>query len=86
MTTAVTAERRWLTVDEVAALLAVSKLTVYRRIWAGDLPAIKLGGVGLLRIASDDLDDFLRRSLVGSSTAGAPVLPAAAPANPKESQ
>ena len=43
---------------------------LYRRIWAGDLPAIKLVGIGVLRIASDDLDDFLRRSVIGSSTAG----------------
>ena len=59
---------------------------LYRRIWAGDLPAIKLVGIGVLRIASDDLDDFLRRSVVGSSTGGAPVLPSGASADLEESQ
>lgn len=32
-----------LTVDEVAEILQVSPITIYRRIQAGDLPAIKLG-------------------------------------------
>ncbi len=34
---------RFLTVAEVAALMRVSKMTVYRLVHAGDLPAIRFG-------------------------------------------
>jgi len=36
-------EVRFLTVAEVAALMRVSKMTVYRMVHAGDLPAIRFG-------------------------------------------
>jgi len=34
---------RFLTVAEVAALMRVSKMTVYRMVHAGDLPAVRFG-------------------------------------------
>lgn len=34
---------RFLTVAEVAALMRVSRMTVYRRVHAGELPAIRFG-------------------------------------------
>ncbi|UQN16146.1 helix-turn-helix domain-containing protein [Gulosibacter sp. ACHW.36C] len=34
---------RFLTVAEVAELMRVSKMTVYRMVHAGDLPAVKFG-------------------------------------------
>ncbi|BDZ65007.1 helix-turn-helix domain-containing protein [Agromyces mangrovi Wang et al. 2018] len=34
---------RFLTVAEVAALMRVSKMTVYRLVHAGELPAIRFG-------------------------------------------
>ena len=34
---------RFLTVAEVAALMRVSKMTVYRMVHAGELPAIRFG-------------------------------------------
>lgn len=53
---------RLLRPDEVAARLTVSIITVRRLIKAGDLKAIKVGKA--LRIRPDDLDDYLRRSVV----------------------
>jgi len=34
---------QWLTPDEVAAALRVAKMTVYRLIHTGDLPAVRIG-------------------------------------------
>ncbi|MFD2757713.1 helix-turn-helix domain-containing protein [Gulosibacter faecalis] len=34
---------RFLTVAEVAELMRVSKMTIYRMVHAGDLPAVKFG-------------------------------------------
>ena len=36
-------EVRFLTVAEVAAMMRVSKMTVYRLVHAGELPAIRFG-------------------------------------------
>ena len=48
---------RFLTVAEVADLLRVSSMTVYRLIEAGDLRALRVGKS--FRINEDDLDRFL---------------------------
>ena len=37
-------QRRMLTLDEVAELLALSRRTVERRVQAGEIPALQLGG------------------------------------------
>lgn len=37
------ADVRFLTVAEVAALMRVSKMTIYRMVHTGDLPAVKFG-------------------------------------------
>ena len=37
------AEVRFLTVAEVASLMRVSKMTVYRLVHAGELPAVRVG-------------------------------------------
>lgn len=37
------ADVRFLTVGEVAELMRVSRMTVYRMIHAGDLPAVRFG-------------------------------------------
>ena len=36
-------EVRFLTVQEVAAVMRVSKMTVYRLVHSGDLPAVRFG-------------------------------------------
>ena len=46
-----------LTVAEVADVLRVSNMTVYRLIKAGQLPALRVGKN--YRIRSNDLDEFL---------------------------
>jgi excisionase family DNA binding protein len=50
----------FLTVAEVAATMRVSKMTVYRLVHAGDLPAVRVGRS--FRVPQDAVDDYLRRS------------------------
>ena len=51
---------RFLTVAEVADILRVSSMTVYRLIKAGELPAVRVGKS--YRVAEEDLDKYLARS------------------------
>jgi excisionase family DNA binding protein len=51
------ARARFLTVAEVAAMLRVSTMTVYRLIRAGDLAAVRVGRS--YRVAEDDVDRYL---------------------------
>lgn len=51
------AKARFLTVGEVAGLLRVSNMTVYRLINAGDLPAVRVGKS--YRLREDDVDKYL---------------------------
>lgn len=53
------ARARFLTVAEVAALMRVSTMTVYRLIKAGDLAAVRVGKS--YRIKEDDVDQFLSK-------------------------
>jgi excisionase family DNA binding protein len=48
---------RFMTVGEVAAVLRVSNMTVYRLINAGDLPALRIGRS--FRLRSEDFDRYL---------------------------
>jgi excisionase family DNA binding protein len=51
--------KRYFRPDEVAALLALSRRTIYRMIKDGRLPGIRLGG-GPWRIPREQLDSLLR--------------------------
>ncbi len=51
-----------LTAGEVADLLRVSTMTVYRLIRGGELPAVRVGRS--YRVRSDDLDSYLEAQLV----------------------
>lgn len=51
-----------LTVAEVADLLRVSNMTVYRLIKGGELPALRVGKN--FRIREQDLDDYLAAGVV----------------------
>jgi excisionase family DNA binding protein len=51
------AQARFLTVAEVAALLRVSNMTVYRLISAGELAAVRVGKS--YRLREDDVDKYL---------------------------
>ena len=57
MSTADHARASFLTVGEVAALLRVSNMTVYRLISAGDLAAVRVGKS--YRLFEDDVDKYL---------------------------
>ncbi|TML63221.1 MAG: helix-turn-helix domain-containing protein [Actinobacteria bacterium] len=54
------ARARFLTVAEVAGLLRVSTMTVYRLIKAGELAAVRVGRS--YRVAEDDVDRYLASS------------------------
>lgn len=51
------AQPRFMTVAEVAQLMRVSTMTVYRLIKAGDLPAVRVGKS--YRLRADDVDRYL---------------------------
>jgi excisionase family DNA binding protein len=51
-------EVRFLTVAEVAALMRVSKMTVYRLVHAGGLPAVRVGRS--FRVPEQAVHDYLR--------------------------
>jgi excisionase family DNA binding protein len=52
-------EPHWVTVEQVATDLDVSKMTVYRWVQEGRLPAAKLGGK-TIRIRSTDVDALVQ--------------------------
>ena len=53
-------EVRFLTVAEVATIMRVSKMTVYRLVHGGDLPAVRVGRS--FRVKEEDVDEYLRKS------------------------
>ena len=62
-----TAERdlkqvRFLTVAEVAAIMRVSKMTVYRLVHSGEMPAVRVGRS--FRVPQDAVDAYLKGSFV----------------------
>lgn len=50
---------QYLTVAEVAAIMRVSTMTVYRLIKAGDLPAVRVGKS--YRLSGEEVDRYLAR-------------------------
>jgi len=53
-------ESKFLTVAEVAAMMRVSKMTVYRLVHNGELPAVRVGRS--FRVEEKDVDEYLRKS------------------------
>ncbi|MDQ1730463.1 MAG: hypothetical protein QOK10_622 [Pseudonocardiales bacterium] len=51
-------EVRFLTVAEVAAVMRVSKMTVYRMVHSGDLPAVRVGRS--FRVPEKAVQDYLK--------------------------
>jgi len=49
---------RFLTVAEVAALMRVSRMTVYRLVHSGELPAVRVGRS--FRVPERTVHDYLR--------------------------
>ncbi len=54
------AGEKFLTIAEVAARLRVSKMTVYRVVHSGELPAIRVGRS--FRVTEKDVDEYLKKS------------------------
>ena len=50
----------FLTIAEVAAKMRVSKMTVYRLVHGGELPAVRVGRS--FRVTEDDVNEYLRKS------------------------
>ena len=59
------AEVRFLTVAEVASIMRVSKMIIYRLVHAGDLPAVRVGRS--FRVPEDAVDRYLRGSYVDTA-------------------
>ena len=58
---------QFLTVAEVAAVMRVSKMTVYRLVHSGHLPAIRVGRS--FRVPEQAVHEYLQESYVGVETA-----------------
>jgi excisionase family DNA binding protein len=55
-------EVRFLTVAEVAAMMRVSKMTVYRMVHAAELPAVRVGRS--FRVPEQAVDDYLKAAFI----------------------
>lgn len=55
-------EVKFLTVAEVAAIMRVSKMTVYRLVHSGELPAIRVGRS--FRVPEQAVHDYLRDAYI----------------------
>jgi excisionase family DNA binding protein len=54
---------------EVATVLGVTRTTVYRKIQAGELRAVRLGEDGPLRVDPDELEAWLSSHATGGDAA-----------------
>jgi len=53
-------EVKFLTIAEVAGMIRVSKMTVYRLVHNGELPAVRVGRS--FRVSEEDVHEYLRKS------------------------
>jgi excisionase family DNA binding protein len=53
-------DSKFLTVAEVAAMMRVSKMTVYRLVHSGELPAVRVGRS--FRVREEDANEYIRKS------------------------
>ena len=53
---------KFLKVAEVASLMRVSRMTVYRLVHAGDLPAVQIGRS--FRVPEQAVHDYLRKAFI----------------------
>lgn len=53
-------EVKLMTVAEVAAVMRVSKMTVYRLVHSGELPAVRVGRS--FRVTEEDVNEYLKNS------------------------
>lgn len=62
MTTSALGDVHFLTVAEVAAVMRVSKMTVYRLVHNGELPAVRVGRS--FRVPEQAVQNYLRDSFI----------------------
>lgn len=55
----------FMTVAEVAAVMRVSKMTVYRLVHSGELPAVRVGRS--FRVPEEAVNDYLEHSYHGTA-------------------
>ncbi|MEV8145272.1 helix-turn-helix domain-containing protein [Specibacter sp. NPDC078709] len=60
----------FLTVQEVAELMRVSKMTIYRMVHAGELPAVRFGRS--YRVPANAVESFLKDAVVDRTTTQGP--------------
>ena len=53
-------EVKFLTIAEVASVMRVSKMTVYRLVHGGELPAVRVGRS--FRVSEHDVNEYLKNS------------------------
>jgi excisionase family DNA binding protein len=53
-------DSKFLTIAEVASKMRVSKMTVYRLVHGGELPALRVGRS--FRVLEEDVNEYLRKS------------------------
>ena len=58
-------EVRFVTVAEVASLMRVSKMTVYRLIHSGELPAVRVGRS--FRVPESAVHDYLKTAFIDTA-------------------
>jgi len=58
---------RFLTVAEVATMMRVSKMTVYRLVHSGEMPAVRVGRS--FRVPETAVDQYLQHSFIEHETA-----------------
>jgi len=68
------ADCEYLKIAEAARLLGVARRTIYRRVWNGELPATRVGGLYLIR--RTDLDALLAQGKLSAEESGERCLPA----------
>jgi excisionase family DNA binding protein len=51
---------KFLTIAEVAAVMRVSKMTVYRLVHGGDIPAVRVGRS--FRVSEKDVNAYIQKS------------------------
>jgi excisionase family DNA binding protein len=62
------ADRRFMTLAEVAETLSISASQTYALVRSGDLRAIKIGGRGQYRVEVAELDAYIERMYAQTAT------------------
>ena len=63
-------EAKFLTVAEVAEMMRVSKMTVYRLVHGGDLPAVRVGRS--FRVREEDANEYIKNSFYNAGGSAPP--------------